>query len=163
MQIFLVFALGSILLMFMDEIVSKAFIAGLLHDMGALYLLTALEKIKATNKIKKYPSDFVLNEVIKKFHTQQGYKLLKYWNLSEAFLIVARDHHIQKFDQTDQLLVLIRLINKICKKIEAGNNTQDTVAIVACAEANILNITELGIAEIEIAIEAYQDKFKTLF
>ena len=147
----------------MDNIVPKAFVAGLLHDMGALYLLTALGKVKSANKIENYPSEFVLNELIKKFHTEQGYELLKHWNLSEQLLIVARDHHTKDFDQSNLLLVLIRLINKICLKIEKGNKIEDTAAIVASTEAMILNLTELGIAEIEIGIEAEQEKFKALF
>ncbi len=147
----------------MENIAPKAFIAGLLHDMGVLYLLTALEKTKSANKIEKYPSEFVLNELIKKFHTGQGYELLKLWNLPEQFTIVARDHHTQDFDQSDLLLVLIRLINKICRKMETGNKVDDTAAILASTEANILNLTELGIAEIEIGIEAQQEKFNILF
>ncbi|MCP4670809.1 MAG: HDOD domain-containing protein [Desulfobacula sp.] len=147
----------------LENIAQRAFIAGLLHDMGALYLLTALEKIKSARKIENYPSEFVLNELINQFHTEQGYELLKNWNLPEPFLIVARDHHIQEFDQSDLLLVLIRLINNICKKIETGNKVHDTAAIVASTEAAVLNLTELGIAEIEIVIEAAQEKFKTLF
>ena len=147
----------------MDNIVPKSFVAGLLHYICALYLLTAIGKVKSANKIENYPSEFVLNELIKKFHTEQGYELLKHWNLSEQFLIVARDHHTKDFDQSNLLLVLIRLINKICLKIEKGNKIEDTAAIVASTEATILNLTELGIAEIEIGIEAEQEKFKTLF
>jgi len=147
----------------MDEITPKAFIAGLLHDMGALYLLTALEKIKSDKEIEQYPSEFVLNALIEKFHTEQGAQLLKHWNLPEQFIIIARDHHIDNFDQSNMLLVLIRFINKICKKMEQGNKKEDTAVIVACDEANILNLSELGIAEIEIGIEAAQEKFKTLF
>jgi len=131
--------------------------------MGALYLLTALEKIKNDEKIEQYPSEFVLNALIEKFHTEQGAQLLKLWNLPEQFMIIARDHHVDNFDQSNMLLVLIRLVNKICKKIEQGNKKEDTVVIVASDEANILNLTELGIAEIEIGIEAAQEKFKTLF
>ena len=147
----------------MEKIAPKAFIAGLLHDMGELYLLTALEKTKLANEIENYPSEFVLNELIKKFHTDQGYELLKHWNLPEQFLIIARDHHTQDFDQSDLLLVLIRLVDKICRKMETGNNINDTAVIVASTEANILNLTELGIAEIEIGIEDAQEKFKALF
>jgi HD-like signal output (HDOD) protein len=146
----------------MENIASKAFIAGLLHDMGILYLLTAFEKTKSANKIEHYPSEFVLNELIKQFHTDQGYELLKLWNLPEQFIIIARDHHTQDFDQSNLLLVLIRLINQICLKMETGNKPEDTTAIFSSTEANILNLTELGIAEIEIGIEAAQKKFNTL-
>lgn len=145
------------------KVVSKAFISGLLHDMGSLCLLTALEKVKTQNKIETYPSEFLLQDLIEKFHSDLGYKLLKYWNLPKEFYIVARDHHSEEFDRSNLLLVLVRLVNKICQKMEKGNKPEDTAAIVSSVEANLLDISEIGIAEIEIEIESSQGKFKTLF
>jgi HD-like signal output (HDOD) protein len=147
----------------MEEVVSKSFISGLLHDMGSLCLLTALEKVKTENKIEHYPSEFILKEVIERFHTDQGYNLLKCWNLPKEFYTVARDHHAEEFDHTNLLLSLIRLINKICEKMERGNKSWETAAIISSVEANILGVSEIGIAEIEIEIESSQEKFSTLF
>jgi HD-like signal output (HDOD) protein len=146
----------------MDEVVPRAFISGLLHDMGTLCLLTALERVKAEKKIENYPSDFLLTKLIEKFHTDQGYILLKFWNLPEEFYIIARDHHAEKFDHSNLLLTLIRLVNKICNKMETGNKTEDTSAIISSVEADILGVSEINVAEIEIEIEASQKKFKAL-
>ncbi len=147
----------------MESIVSKAFISGLLHDMGSLCLLTALEKVKTQNKISKYPSEFLLQELIGQFHAEQGYKLLKYWNLPNEFCLVARDHSAEEFDHSNLLLTLVRLINQICNKMENDNKPEDTAAIISSIEADILGVSEIGIAEIEIEIESSQNKFKTLF
>ncbi|MCK5099238.1 MAG: HDOD domain-containing protein, partial [Desulfobacteraceae bacterium] len=147
----------------MEKVVSKAFISGLLHDMGSLCLLTALEKVKAENTIEDYPSDFLLEELIEKFHTDLGYKLLKHWNLPKEFYTIARDHHAEEFNHSDFLLTLVRLIDKICRKMEKGNKPDDTAAMISSIEAKILGISEIGIAEIEIEIESSQKKFKTLF
>ncbi|MCK5696006.1 MAG: HDOD domain-containing protein [Desulfobacula sp.] len=146
-----------------ESVVSKAFISGLLHDMGSLCLLTALEKVKTENKIEDYPSDSLLQELIEKFHTDQGYKLLKYWNLPKEFYTVARDHHAEEFNHSDLLLTLVRLIDKICLKMETGNKPADTAAVISSIEAKLLGVSEIGIAEIEIEIEPSQEKFKTLF
>ncbi len=147
----------------MEEVGSKAFICGLLHDMGSLCLITALEKVKNDNKIEHYPSDFLLQELIGKFHADQGFKLLKYWNLPEEFYSTARDHNAEEFDHSNVLLTLIRLIDQICHKMERGNTAEDMATIISSNEANILGVSEIGIAEIEIEIEASQEKFKTLF
>ncbi|MCP3898142.1 MAG: HDOD domain-containing protein [Desulfobacteraceae bacterium] len=146
----------------LDEIQPKAFVSGLLHDIGALLLLTALEKVKTENRIETYPSEFVLQELINKFHTEQGCLLLKHWNLPNHFLTIAKDHHSDDFDHSDILLVLIRLIDKLCLKMESGNSVS-MAAIASSIEANILGLSEIGIAEIEIGIEASQEKFKSLF
>jgi HD-like signal output (HDOD) protein len=89
--------------------------------------------------------------------------LLKYWNLPKEFYTVARDHHAKEFDHSDFLLILIRLIDKICRKMEKGNKPEDTAAVISSIEANLLGVSEIGIAEIEIEIESSQEKFKTLF
>lgn len=144
-----------------EAVGSKAFIAGLLHDMGSLALLTALEKAASNNKISTYPpADKVLSGLIQRFHPEQGYLLLKHWNLPKEYCIIAREHHAEDFDQSDILLVLIRLINKLCLKMEAGNKREDTAAVVSSIESNILGVSEIGIAEIEIEIESFQEKFK---
>jgi len=109
------------------------------------------------------PSEFLLQELISKFHSDQGYKLLRYWNLPKEFYSVARDHNIEEFDHSNLLLTLIRLVDQICHKMESGNKPEDMAVIISSVEANILGVSEIGIAEIEIGIEASQEKFKTLF
>lgn len=147
----------------LDVVQPKAFIAGLLHDIGILYLLTALEKLKTDKRIPTYPSEFLLQEVINQFHTEQGYELLKHWNLPEQYLIVSNKHHDDKFDHSNLLLVLIRLMDKICLKMETGNKPEDMAALINSDEVGILGISELGLAEIEIGIEEAQTKFSSLF
>ncbi len=146
-----------------DKIVSKAFIAGLLHDMGILCLLFALESAKSEKKIDAYPSKYLLQELMDQFHPDLGYRLLKHWNLPEEYYIVARDHHVEEFDQSNQLLTLVRLINMICNRMEKGDSKQDMASIISSAEANLLGVSEIGIAEIEIEIEAFQKKFTSYF
>lgn len=147
----------------LEEIKDKVFIAGLLHDIGTLYLLTALESLKSDDKINQYPSDHVLQELLHAKHTEQGYELLLHWNLPESYLIAARDHHTENFDTKNLLLTLIRLIDKICLKMEGGNKPQDMAELVSSPEAAILGLSEIRLAEIEIGIEQMQEKFKSLF
>ena len=147
----------------MEEVRPRAFIAGLLHDIGSIYLLTALEKVKKKNQIKKYPSDFVLEKLIHTYHTDEGYTLLKAWNLPDSLAVIARDHKAESFDTANHLLCLIRLVNQICVKMEKGNPPEETAAVISSSEAAILGVSELGIAEIEIGIEGAQEKFKALF
>lgn len=144
----------------LDEILSKSFLAGLLHDMGILYLLTAFEQMKKNNVIKNYPSNVLIEQIIDKLHAEQGFELLSHWNLPEIFCKIARDHHIEDFDQTDILLTLVRCVDKVCLKMEKGNKEDDTALVAASIEVDILGISEIGLAEMEIAIEDYQQKFR---
>ncbi len=143
----------------LEELVSGSFIVGLLHDMGKLYLLTCFEKLKENKKIQNFPSMALIEAVLDKLHTSQGYKLLKKWNLNDNYCVIARDHHAVEFDENNLLLVLVRLVNQVCIKMESGNTKEDMAAVVGSVEANILGVSEIGVAEMEIAIEESQKKF----
>ncbi len=143
----------------LEDLIPKSFIAGLLHDMGKLYLLTAFEKMKAGKLIKNYPANSLIEEIIAKLHAEQGFELLSHWNLPESLCKIAGDHHKDKFDQTDVLLVLVRCVDQVCNKMEKGNKEEDTARIASSIEADILGLSEIGLAEMEIAIEDYQAKF----
>ena len=146
----------------LDDIMPKSFIAGLLHDMGKLYLLTGFEKIKTNNIIKNYPSSALIDEIISKLHAEMGYELLYHWNLPKSLCTIAGNHHLKKFNQTDILLTLVRCVNQVCNKMERGNKEEDTARIAASIEADILGLSEIGLAEMEIAIEDYQKKITML-
>ena len=143
----------------LEDIIPRSFIAGLLHDMGKLYLLTAFEKIKTGNLIKNYPSSALIEEIISELHAEQGYELLSHWKLPESLCKIAGNHHMEEFDQTDILLVIVRCVDQVCNKMEMGNNEEETARIASSAEVDILGLSEIGLAEMEIAIEDYQHKF----
>lgn len=143
----------------LDDMLPISFIAGLLHDMGKLYILTAFEKIKTGNLIENYPSSALIEEIISTLHAEQGKKLLSHWNLPEYLCKIAGNHHLEEFDQTDILLALVRCVDQVCNKMETGNKEEDTARIASSAEVDILGLSEIGLAEMEIAIEDYQNKF----
>ncbi|MFO7884843.1 MAG: HDOD domain-containing protein [Desulfobacteraceae bacterium] len=113
----------------LEDMIPKSFIAGLLHDMGKLYLLTAFEKLKTNRIIKNYPSPALIREILDKLHSRQGYELLSHWNLPKELCHIAGNHHMEKFDQSDVLLVLIRFVDQVVNKMEKGNKEEDTAKI----------------------------------
>ncbi len=72
----------------------ETFIAGLLHDVGKLYVLKIMDDMKACGEIENPPSDRVIHEVMQNLHADQGYSLMAHWNLPEKYCQVARDHHL---------------------------------------------------------------------
>jgi HD-like signal output (HDOD) protein len=137
----------------MEELIPKAFIAGLLHDMGKLYLLTALEKILASKTAGFKPTPQLIEKILDNLHSVLGFSLLTKWYLPEQYRLIARDHHAQEYDRSDMLLVIVRLVNNVCIKMEKNDPLADLSGIVSSREADLLGIPEIGVAELEIALE----------
>ncbi len=137
----------------MADLVPKAFIAGLLHDMGKLYLLTALEKILESKNSGFKPPPQLIDKILDSLHSALGNNLLTKWNLPEQYRVIARDHHIENFSHTDLLLMIVRLVNAVCNKMEKNDLNIDLSGIVSSKEADILGMPEIGVAELEIALE----------
>ncbi|MBA3009038.1 MAG: HDOD domain-containing protein [Proteobacteria bacterium] len=137
----------------LGELIPKAFIAGLLHDMGKLYLLTALEKILESETAAFKPPPQLIEKILDSLHSVLGYSLLTKWHLPERYRIIARDHHATEYNYSDLLLLIVRLVNAVCKKMEKNDPGADLAGIVSSKEADILGMPEIGVAELEIALE----------
>jgi HD-like signal output (HDOD) protein len=136
-----------------EELTQEVFFASLLHDIGKLFLITVIEKIKLTKTASFIPSKAVINKIITTLHAQQGYNLLKQWNLPDIYCQVAKEHHEKKFDASNVPLVVLRLVNKTCSKIGiTGKKDEDPVNSVS-AEANFFGFSEIRLAELELQIE----------
>jgi HD-like signal output (HDOD) protein len=137
----------------LDNIIPKAFIAGLLHDMGKLYILTALEKILRDKTAAIKPTPELMEKIMDSLHQELGYALLSKWNLPEQYRNIARDHHGETYDHSDLLLLIVRLVNEVCLKMERKDPNEDLSGIISSREADILGLSEITIAQLEIALE----------
>jgi HD-like signal output (HDOD) protein len=135
------------------QIASQAFVAGLLHDIGKLFLLTVIESIHAKKTYNFNPSREFVTEIMDSLHTEQGWLLTQNWNLPEAYCLVARDHHVEDFDNRNTLLVLVRMVDMTCNKMGIGLHEPQEQILVATPEAVALGLSEVDIAELEIMLE----------
>ena len=136
-----------------ETLYPKAFIAGLLHDMGQLYLLTALERILQSKETDFNPPPPLIDKILFNLHTSLGYSLLTKWHLPGQYRMIARDHHGDAYDQSDLLLLVVRLVNRVCQKLENRLPDEGIAGLASSREADILGISEIGVAELEIALE----------
>jgi HD-like signal output (HDOD) protein len=135
------------------DLCHEAFIAGLLHDVGKLFLITTIDTIRASGRIASRPSLELLNELMETMHTEYGHALLKNWNLPEAYCEIALKHHEEECGDDNTLLQLVRLGNYACKKMGIGLHDEPTFLLAATPEAHSLGISELVLAELEIKLE----------
>lgn len=84
----------------------QALLAGLVHDIGALPILTMAEDVPELLNDEK-----LLDSIIRKAHTTVGEAILKKWNFSEDIIAVASEHenitrdHAGKADYVDVIIV----------------------------------------------------------
>lgn len=131
---------------------SQAFFGGLFHDVGKLLVLVIIEQIKRKNKNLKI-TEALLLEAMAKLHAREGAKLLAQWNMPEYFCVVARDHHAAEIDEKNLLLLMVRMANLVCHKLGIGLEADATLVLPTTLEAGLLNLTEIDLAELEIALE----------
>ncbi len=136
-----------------EEYTQEVFFAALMHDIGKLFLITVIEKIKTSGEADFIPSASVIHEIIRTQHAQQGYNLLRKWNIPEQYCQVAREHHDEKFDASNIPLIILRLVNKICSKVGLSIDKKDPAEILFMAEANFFGFSEIKLAQLELQIE----------
>ena len=131
----------------------EAFLAGLLHDVGKLFLLKVMEDIIKEEKSSGEISPALLAEVINGMHVEHGFHLMQKWSMPEAYGNVVRDHHIVQWDQGNLLLAMVRLVDQACNKLGVGMHPEPGLVLFASSEAQVLGIKEITLAELEIVIE----------
>jgi len=131
---------------------SQAFLAGLFHDIGKLFILMVVEQVKRKNKTLEI-TDTMLLEAMANLHAREGSELLQQWNMPESFCVIARDHHATDIDEKNHLLLLVRMANLVCHKLEIGLEQETSLTLSATPEANLLNLTEIDLDELKIVLE----------
>lgn len=125
--------------------------------MGKLFLLTVIENLKVSGKLSFPLNEEVVNQTLTDLHTESGHSLLKSWNLPEIYTGVVRDHHADRFDADNDLLVIARFVDQACLKNGLGLRHDPSLVLATVSEAGILGLSEVTIAELEIRLEDSQD------
>lgn len=135
------------------DLIPKAFIAGLLHDMGKLCLLSAIERLIIAEKDNAKLTADLVDKILINLHEKQGFTLLSAWHLPDIYCGIARNHHMDNFEESNTLLVVVRLANMVCNKMEVNDPQEDLTFIMSSREADILGVKETSIALLEITME----------
>jgi putative nucleotidyltransferase with HDIG domain len=95
-----------------------AYLAGLLHDIGKLYLIKALEQIS-----QEQPGDVILNRnllhtVFSVMHVEMGTRIMDHLNIPQVYRDIAAHHHSEYCDTDDFLLSVVRLVNFNSRKFQ---------------------------------------------
>lgn len=134
-------------------IANEAFFAALLHDVGKLLILKVIDEIKQSGKLQTSISDEVLVGAMNNLHTNFGHMLMMKWNCPEKYALVAKDHHLEDLKTNDYIIIIVRFANNVCNKLGYGIDFNPSIVLAATPEAELLNLSEINIAELEIKLE----------
>jgi HD-like signal output (HDOD) protein len=131
----------------------EAFIGGLLHDVGKLFLLTVIGTLKSSGRIRNMPPYELVDELMVSMHTKYGESLLQNWNLPDMYCDIAAKHHDDDYDKENYLLGLVRLANQACNKMGIGPHGDPSIMLAVTDEAHHLGLSEVKLAELQIVLE----------
>jgi len=130
----------------------EAFFAGLFHDIGELLLLKCLDEIRTQNPNLHLPNDLIL-EIIRSQHETKGAWLLKAWNLPDAYAQVAGSHHQPITETTGTIELIVRTADTVAYKLGISMRPHTELMVSASEEASRLGLSDIKLAELEIALE----------
>jgi len=137
----------------MRGVSDETYLAGLLHDVGKLYLLKSTERLVDAGVISSMFDDELILQIFEEMHVAQGYRLMQHWNFPSMYCDVIRDHHIEHWDSVNKMLAIIRFANLACRHIGLGLKHEPELDLISSSEAGVLELNENQINELEVMLE----------
>jgi len=73
--------------------------------------------------------------------------------MPEVYCEVVAGHQGDTWDHGNALLAMVRLANQTCRKMGIGMHSDPNLMLFAGAEAQMLGLKEIALAELEIVVE----------
>ncbi len=148
----------------MGGLVQEAFVSGLLHDMGKLFLLRVFEDSDLSGLPSTNGESGSLVAVLNDLHAEYGALCMRTWNFPESYALVALKHHDPEVDSRDSCLQIVRLLNLICnsnglgmRSGQQGGQPEDS------AEARLLNVDQEMLQDLQTYLETTLPFFQGLY
>lgn len=97
-----------------------AYMAGLLHDIGKLYLLKALERVSSTTSGILFEKEAV-HDIFSDLHVEFGDRIMECWKIPPIYRNIVANHHAEQYDSDNVLLAIVRLVNLNSKKFNVSH------------------------------------------
>jgi len=140
----------------------EAFLAGLLHDIGKLFIIKIIESAFPNDRDIYFSDAFILQS-IESMHTEQGYKLLDAWSIPLVYCNISLNHHKQDFDKNDILLMAVRIANQVSWQTGVNADIESPVNLAAAPEVEALAINEYILSDLEtVMLDVVQSEYSML-
>ncbi len=130
-------------------VADQAYMAGLLHDIGKLYLLKAMERISLSAEIKFELDYETLMDVFSDLHVEQGFRIMYHWDIPRVYSSIVANHHTEHFDHHDTLLAIVRLVNIKSKQFDLDYFPRFIRSLSSGPEISPLHVGEAALVKLE--------------
>jgi len=131
----------------------EAFLAGLLHDVGEVVLLRALDEFRVSEDRNFALSQELVEELLTSAHTELGFNFLMQRRIPEVYCRIARDHHAETCAADDPIMAMVRLADLAVRKLGLSLYSDPSIVLSTTLEAAHLGADEIMVAELEIMLE----------
>jgi HD-like signal output (HDOD) protein len=131
----------------------EAFLAGLLHNIGELVLVRALDEFKTAEAPALTLLPELVDEALTSAHTALGFDFLGQRRIPEVYCRIARDHHLETCDAGDSLMAMVRLSDLALRKLGLSMHSDGSLVLATTPEAAFLGADEIMVAEFEVMTE----------
>jgi HD-like signal output (HDOD) protein len=131
----------------------RAYMSGLLHDVGKLYLLKALERLNKAGVAHAALEESLLLEIFTELHVEQGGRLMQHWNMPKLYHNIVEHHEEPNFDTNDSVLTLVRTVNKACRAKGIGLTQEPALEMLEEPETALLQLSQADLEELYGVLE----------
>jgi putative nucleotidyltransferase with HDIG domain len=131
------------------ELADQAYLAGLLHDIGKLYLLKAVEQISLDSKTTFELDRETLLDVFSDMHIEQGVRIMYHWSIPLLYTFIVANHHADQPDPDDILLAIVRLVNFNSMGYELNSFPRYIQPQNVGAEICMLHVSDSALTQLE--------------
>jgi HD-like signal output (HDOD) protein len=137
----------------LEKYAEEVFLAGLLHDIGKLFLVKVIEDLEESEVPEGSLSDTLVKELLAEMHCTHGERLMQYLNMPEDYCLVVRKHHDPIVSEDSVALHMVRLANWTCHRLGIGMRSEPGIMLSTLPEAIKLMAIDLLLAELQVHIE----------
>jgi HD-like signal output (HDOD) protein len=139
----------------LKSLCEDAYILGLVHDIGTIFILSILNRLKKSSKSHEDLTEDLVKEIIESFHPAVGARILEKLNFDLKYCRIVATHHDpgQFSEQEDPLFNILQVANSIMHKVGISINPNKDISIISIPSTAKLGLEPLFIAMLEIDIE----------